>query len=138
MNKVRLFYVLTGSMGAQLPARSLILSREVAADNIAVGQIIVFHDRINNRVTAHRIRQVQGDQYITKGDANDYQDRYLVTSADILGQVIVIIPVIDGFVFGVQVVVVLIAFVLGVLVRRFLLCLRHGLSRASTTSNPLP
>lgn len=122
-NDVRLFFVVTGSMEPVISAKSLVISKKINVDGVEVGKVIIFNDQENKRITAHRIVAFQEDQYITKGDTNTYKDRYLVKPEDILGQVVVVFPIISLVNIFLQLAFLAPAFTLGVLIRRFLLFL---------------
>lgn len=136
-NNVRLFFVVTGSMEPVIPTKSIIISKKLAVNQIKPGLAIVFTDQENSRVTAHRVVEQIDGKYITRGDANDYQDRYLVKSADLLGQVVGVIPVMTLPVILLQLLLVALLYFLGVTHRRFLLFLKHGFSCPTTASNAL-
>lgn len=134
-SNVRFFYVTTGSMGPSVPEKSLIVSKKISANQVRMGWVVVFYDQVNKRVTAHRIIQLQGDGFITKGDVNDYEDKYLVKPEDIVGKVTGAIPVIDAIVMYLQLVLLALFYVLGVTQRRFLLFLKHGFSCPTAAVN---
>ncbi len=56
-------------------------------DDLEVGDILVYHH--SNVVMVHRIAEVQGDdgnhQFITKGDANQSEDVWVVQQGDVIG-----------------------------------------------------
>jgi signal peptidase len=62
------------------------------------GDIISFYNKPPNEIITHRIFQLGGNVYITKGDANITYDQQLVRPEKILGKVIYILPL-AGYVF---------------------------------------
>lgn len=136
-NNVRFFFVVTGSMEPVIPTKSIILSRKISGDTVKAGAVIVFNDQATNHVTAHRVKEVIAEGFVTKGDANEYQDRGLVKSVDLLGEVLLVVPIVDAVSVFTQVGLLILIFMLGVLVRRFLICLKHGFSCPTATLNAL-
>lgn len=134
-SNVRLFFVITGSMEPLIPARSLIVSKRISVDDVNKGKVIIFNDQNNKRVTAHRVVEIQDNRYVTKGDGNTYSDRYLVKSEDILGQVVGIFPIIDPLYLGIHLLFLVSVLALGILLKRFLLFLKHGISCPTPAHN---
>lgn len=131
----RLFYVITGSMEPLIPTGSVVLSKKLAGDERTVGSVIVFDDVDNNRITAHRVVEVQADGFVTRGDANEYRDRYLVKPQDIIGRVVGVFPLSSPSSVLFQAIFCLLFLQLGVTHRKFLVFLRHGFSCPSATVN---
>jgi len=129
---VRIFFVITGSMGPVIPANSFVISKKISAHDVKPGLVIIFSDQNNNRITAHRVVEIQDGRYVTKGDKNTSSDRYLVRSGDVLGQVVGVFPTIDPLYLGTHLLFLVLMLALGVLLKRFLLCLRHGVSCPTT------
>lgn len=69
--------VLSGSMEPEFSAGDLIVVTE--ADDYAIKDIIVFQGRTNTIV--HRIVDIDGDTFITRGDANNLSDKPIERSA---------------------------------------------------------
>ena len=67
----RLFKVASGSMEPDIPINSLILIRET--DDYKEGDIVTFKDYTN--YTTHRIIKMDEKNIITKGDANNIEDK---------------------------------------------------------------
>ena len=120
-----------------IPAGSIVLSTKIAADEIKVGKVILFNDQNNKRVTAHRVMEISEGWYVTKGDANTYQDRYLVNSADVIGAVLAVFPLVDPVIVIVQLTYLALTLVLGILLKRFLLFLKHGNPYPTTAHNTI-
>lgn len=136
-NNVRMFFVITGSMEPLIPTKSLIVSKNLMVDQIKAGMVVVFHDQENARVTAHRVDDASLDGFITKGDANVYKDKSLVQPDEIIGQVVGILPVMDVWVVALQLILIVLLFILGVVVRCFLLFLKHGFSCPTAAVNTI-
>jgi signal peptidase len=84
------FVVLSGSMEPAISPGDVII---VASGPVAVGDVITY--RTGNEVpTTHRIVEEVDGAYRTKGDANENVDAGLVDPSQILGSVIVVIPLI--------------------------------------------
>ncbi|MFA5776516.1 MAG: signal peptidase I [Patescibacteria group bacterium] len=131
-SNVRLFFVITGSMEPLIPTRSFIISKKIGVNEVKKEKVIIFNDQNNKRITAHRVVEIQDGRYVTKGDSNTYGDRYLVKSEDILGQVVGIFPIIDSLYLGMHLIFLVLVLALGVLTKRFLLFLKHGISCPTT------
>lgn len=131
----RMFYVITGSMESLIPTGSVVFSKAVPNDQVVAGTVLVFNDAENYRITAHRVVEIQADGFVTQGDANEYRDRYLVKSQDIVGRVVGVFPLPGIFPALLQGAFCLLFLQLGVIHRRFLLFLRHGFSCPSATVN---
>jgi signal peptidase len=134
---MRVFVVATGSMTPLIPAKSVVVSRRVGTDGPRTGAVIIFNSPDNKRVTVHRIIEFTDDRYVTKGDVNNYPDRYLVRSANILGEVIAICPIVGYTAITIQMIYLALTLVLGILLRRFLLFLKHGIFCPSSACNAL-
>jgi len=131
----RIFYVITGSMEPLIPTKSVVLAKKTSGGQVTAGTVLVFSDADNNRITAHRVVEVQTDGFVTQGDANEYRDRYLVKPQDIVGRVVAVFPMSGVLPTLLQVIFCLLLLELGVIHRKFLVFLRHGFSCPSATLN---
>ena len=77
--------ITSGSMWPVLKTGDLILMKGAHAGEVSVGQIIVFKN--TNGFTIHRLIRKEGERYITKGDANNVEDRPIQAS-DIVGRAV--------------------------------------------------
>lgn len=75
--------VLSGSMEPALSAGDLIVVRE--EESYAVGDAIVFRDGAG--FTVHRLQSIDGETFITRGDANNTDDAP-IRAADVKGKVV--------------------------------------------------
>lgn len=75
--------VLSGSMEPALAAGDLIIVHE--EDTYAVGDAIVFRDGAG--FTVHRLKSIDGEMFVTRGDANDTDDAP-IRAADVKGKVV--------------------------------------------------
>lgn len=89
------FRVLTGSMEPAIQTDSFILVKRVDGSQIETGDIISFFPRdpsFEGMVNTHRVVSVEADGdkwiFVTKGDANQVEDRYPTSSEDLIGKVI--------------------------------------------------
>ncbi len=71
------------------------------SDYYDVGDIISFYSQDKGEVivTTHRIVQIGGNVYVTRGDANDAVDRTIVRPRLIIGKVALVIPYL-GFIMS--------------------------------------
>ena len=80
--------VLTGSMEPAIPVGSIVITKEKSSYEIE--DIISFQEK--GSVITHRIISIDRERYITKGDANNVADTEEVQQKQILGKVILTIP----------------------------------------------
>ena len=79
--------VLTGSMEPTISTNDLIIVRET--NDYEVNDIVVFQD--HSSLVVHKIIRIEGDQIVTKGDANNTEDAP-ISVKQIKGEVVSIIP----------------------------------------------
>jgi signal peptidase I len=72
------------SMVPTLRPGDLVILRE--AETYEPGDVIAFHSRMLDRVVIHRIIDVAGGRFVTRGDGNDWTDADRPVEADILGE----------------------------------------------------
>ena len=80
---IRTYKVGSGSMEPELKVNDLIIIKEF--DDYEVGDIVTIN--FNGDKVTHRIFSIEGDEVVTKGDANNTKDKP-VTRQDIIGKVI--------------------------------------------------
>ena len=90
--------VLSGSMEPAISVNDLLIIQKT--DEYEVGDIITFVDSSNDLVT-HRIKEINGDEITTKGDANNTCDKPFNIER-IKGKVIAIIPKIGYIITFIQ------------------------------------
>lgn len=79
----RTFTVLSGSMEPTIPVGSMIFDREIAAADLARGDVVTFHPPGQpDKLVSHRIVRVeetkQGAFLVTRGDANGVADDWRI------------------------------------------------------------
>ncbi len=79
--------VLTGSMEPRLSANDLVIIQK--SDTYEVNDIVVFKE--NSSLIIHKIIEINGDEIITKGDANNIPDKPIGLD-DIKGKLIFDVP----------------------------------------------
>lgn len=84
----------TGSMEPQIKAGDYIIIK--SENSYSVGDIITFKSESGNSTTTHRIVQINGDQIITKGDANNAND-FPITTDMVYGKVIKVFSGLGSF-----------------------------------------
>ncbi|MBQ8293551.1 MAG: signal peptidase I [Bacilli bacterium] len=89
--------VLSGSMEPELSVNDLIFIKEV--DEYLVNDVVVFQE--NSSLVVHRIIEINGDQVITQGDANNVADEAIAMS-DIKGKVVMHIPFVGSIVSAIK------------------------------------
>ncbi|BAJ73189.1 signal peptidase I [Microbacterium testaceum StLB037] len=78
--------VMTGSMEPAIQPGDLVVSRPIDPAELRPGQVILVTDPDHpGRLRLHRLHAVDGDELITKGDANPEADSSPVLRSDVLG-----------------------------------------------------
>lgn len=92
----KFYVVLTGSMKPNIEPGDLIVTKEIAVNEIDCGDIITFKVEGVDSVTTHRVKEIidseDGISFLTKGDANNIEDKDPVKEEDIQGRVVKVIP----------------------------------------------
>lgn len=96
---IQSYTVLTGSMEPSIPVGSLIYAKYTEPQTLAEGDVIVFNDSNASIPVTHRVveNDTQTGQIITKGDANAQEDFAPISYYDVLGKVLLHIPVLGRF-----------------------------------------
>lgn len=91
---IRVFTIITGSMLPEYEVGDMIISKEVSAENIQIGDNVVYEglvDDFNGKIVTHKVidkDEVNGEyKFITKGLNNDIEDPE-ISEKQILGKVI--------------------------------------------------
>ena len=89
------YTVLTGSMEPSVPVGSVVYAKAVVPSTLETGDIAVFYDGRSDLPVTHRVveNQTEESQLITKGDANDSADLAPIPYQNILGKVVLHLPV---------------------------------------------
>lgn len=89
------YTVLTGSMEPAVPVGSAVYAKAVEPSTLETGDIVVFYDGRSELPVTHRVveNQTEDAQLITKGDANDSADIAPIPYQNIIGKVVLHIPV---------------------------------------------
>lgn len=89
------FRVMTGSMEPAIETDSLIVVKRVEASEIKIGDVISFFSQDpahGGAVNTHRVTAIEqnGEEwnFVTKGDANQLEDKYVASSKDLIGKVV--------------------------------------------------
>lgn len=90
--------VSTGSMnGSDMKEGDLIIIRDTG--DYEIGEIVTFFQDGDDIPTTHRIVNVDEEgKWITEGDANDSPDKRSITSDEIIGEVVLVIPYVGTFI----------------------------------------
>jgi signal peptidase len=91
------YVVLSGSMEPHMAPGDVVIVDEVAANSIAVGDIVTYsrdggRSTITHRVVGFVETDADGRAFRTKGDANPNRDLYLVRRSQVVGQVAHVVP----------------------------------------------
>lgn len=88
---IRPYIVTTGSMAPAIPVHSVcFVNGNIPLEQIAVGEVISF--RTGEMLVTHRVAEIHGGEYITKGDANSIADAQPVTAEQYIGKTVAVIP----------------------------------------------
>lgn len=92
----RLAIVRSSSMEPVMPAGALALMLPIAPEEVEVGDIIAYEAPLDRDVTiSHRVVEVRADEalsFVTKGDAVEEADPFLLPAGNVLGKVVFDIP----------------------------------------------
>lgn len=83
--------VQSGSMEPALPVGSVVIIKPVDPNKLQKNEIICFKLSGPQSIT-HRIIDVTDNGFITKGDANNASDNFVVEKKDVIGKVVLTIP----------------------------------------------
>lgn len=85
--------VYSGSMEPAIPVGGVVVIKAVDTKTLKVGDIICF--KLSESTTTsitHRIINITDEGFITKGDANEDPDQWIVKKENVIGKAIFIIP----------------------------------------------
>jgi len=82
--------VVSGSMRPALDIGDIVLVDARKPFNVSIGDVIAF--RFENMIVVHRVINVTGGGFRTKGDANPDPDPFVVDSSSVVGKVVGSIP----------------------------------------------
>lgn len=93
----RIYVVLTGSMVPVFDPGSIVIDKEIKPDQVAPNDIVTFKDpRDPNVLITHRVVQMNQKNgsliFVTKGDANNGKDPFVVPARNIIGKVNYSVP----------------------------------------------
>jgi len=83
--------VYTGSMEPAIPVGSVVVIKPVNPETLKIGDIICFQLSEPTSIT-HRIINITDEGFVTKGDANEDPDQWIVKKENVIGKVILTIP----------------------------------------------
>lgn len=121
--------VLTGSMSPTIDPGSLIIVKGLDKEDIKVNDVVTIVSEETKSVITHRIVEVNGENYITKGDANNTVDSFKVNYEMVVGKVILTIPFIGKVIEFIQINIIHIMF--GIVILYILLEVLKLLKRQS-------
>ena len=83
--------VYTGSMEPAIPVGSVVVIKPVDPETLKIGDIICFTLTEPTSIT-HRIINITDEGFITKGDANEDPDHWIVKKENVIGKAILTVP----------------------------------------------
>lgn len=94
---IRIYGVLTGSMTPAYSVGGVVYVKETDASDIQIGDVITFRMGTNtDYVMTHRVVEMDGSFFVTKGDANNSVDPEPVSYDRLIGKVILFVPGLAG------------------------------------------
>jgi len=85
--------VYTGSMEPAIPVGSIVVIKPANPETLKINDIICFKIESESATTVtHRIVNITSEGFITKGDANEDPDTWIVRKENVVGKVIAVIP----------------------------------------------
>ncbi|RLG16450.1 signal peptidase I [Nanoarchaeota archaeon] len=94
----RFLVVLGGSMSPTINMGDLVIVTPTNFEEVKINDVIAFRDRDRNIPVTHRVVNITEGGLITKGDANEDPDHWVVKPDDIIGKVSFTIPLVGYFV----------------------------------------
>ena len=83
--------VYTGSMEPAIPVGSVVVIKLANPENLKIGDIICFQLSQPTSIT-HRIINITEEGFITKGDANEDPDTWIVKNENVIGKAVFTVP----------------------------------------------
>jgi signal peptidase len=83
--------VYTGSMEPAIPVGGIVVIKPVDPETLKIGDIICFRLSEPTSIT-HRIINITDEGFITKGDANEDPDQWIVKKENVIGKAILTVP----------------------------------------------
>ena len=83
--------VYTGSMEPAIPVGGIVVIKPVDPETLKIGDIICFTLTEPTSIT-HRIINITDQGFITKGDANEDPDQWIVKKENVIGKAILTVP----------------------------------------------
>lgn len=81
------FVIVSGSMEPNIKTSSLVIVKKQSSYN--VGDIVSYQLNKDSTPVTHRVVSIKDGYFITKGDANNVNDKIKLKNSDILGKVII-------------------------------------------------
>lgn len=98
---IRPFVVMSGSMSPAVETGSLaFINTRVEPSDLHVGDIVAYDN--GGMIITHRIVTIENDMFITKGDANESDDRGKKAGEEIVGKLLYSVPYMGYFVYALQ------------------------------------
>jgi len=92
--KIRLYSVQSGSMEPAIKTGSVVISQQ--SPEYKKGDILTFKPQTSKTTVTHRIIKIEkakaGNTFLTKGDANNIDDKTFITQSQVLGKVVLAVP----------------------------------------------
>lgn len=86
----RTYTVLSGSMKPKIKPGDVVVVSNKNKEKLKKNDIITFKE--DEDVITHRIVDIKNNEYITKGDNNNFIDHFVVPSENVIGKVLFHIP----------------------------------------------
>ena len=83
--------VYTGSMEPAIPVGGIVVIKPVDPETLRIGDVICFRLSEPTSIT-HRIINITEEGFITKGDANEDPDTWIVKNENVIGKAVFTVP----------------------------------------------
>jgi len=131
--------VYTGSMEPAIPVGSVVVIKPADPETLKIGDIICFKLESESATTVtHRIINITSQGFITKGDANEDPDTWIVKKENVIGKVIATIPLIGYLGYFVRTPIGFILLILMPATLIIIIEIRNIIKEMKKTKQPMP
>ena len=89
---IKLYGIMTESMSPKYNVGGVVYVRSVEASSIEVDDVITYRTGRGDESVTHRVISIEGDRFVTKGDANNTADPNKVLFGQLVGKVVFYVP----------------------------------------------
>lgn len=89
---IKLYGIMTESMSPQYNVGGVVYVKSVEASSIKIDDVITYRTGRGEESVTHRVIGIEGDKFVTKGDANNTEDPNPVLFGQLVGKVVFYVP----------------------------------------------